>query len=183
MLEQEDNYYNKVETIMRKLEVKVKDITQLLYDELLYIVTAKHIRTLEEEIVHDLQESPSTTVSNLLDNFIALNVETLLVFNRTGPIELFNRHIGDRVGAEAGEFSCSCFYPITTLLGTVCSMLIGFKSGILMKYNFNRNPVTEEQSNLSYYQPLLPHVRTGEEPNLPNQHSTLIDIVSEKLTP
>ena len=77
MLEQEDNYYNKVETIMKKLEVKVKDITQLLYDELLYIVTAKHIRTLEEEIVHDLKESPSTTVSNLLDNFIALKVENL----------------------------------------------------------------------------------------------------------
>lgn len=52
-----------------------------------------------------------------------------------------------------------------------------------MKFNINRNPVTNEQSNLAFYEPLLPNIRTGEEPNLPNQFASLLSIQSEKLTP
>jgi hypothetical protein len=162
LLEFEDEYYSDVRTIMKKIEVKLSDIQKLTFDTILYILTGKHIRSLNEQIKISLPTEGIYTTKNHNSTWLVYNAEKLYILNKGNLIESFSQHIGDRVGIGAGEISYCCFYPITTLLGSVCSIFIGFKSGIIMKYNLNKNPVKETQTNLSFFNPLIQHIRTGE---------------------
>lgn len=130
-------------TNIKKIDIKVKDITQLLFSSLLLIATNKGIRTLDERMSHEYPEAGSYRVASSNNFMLAYSNEHILILNITGPVEYFSKHLGDRVGVEAGEVACCCFYPITTILGSVCSLIVAFKSGVLMKYNFNRDPVSE----------------------------------------
>ena len=88
--------------------------------------------------------------------------------------------IGERINSPSGFLSTIEIFPSFTLLGSLCSIVLGFEKGQIMKYNFNRNRITSIQTNLTYYQPLGPVVKTGDEPSFPLNLRNTIEYVTEK---
>ena len=59
--------------------------------------------------------------------------------------------------------------------------MIGFDKGQILKYNFNLNRIENSQTNLSIYRPLIPQIRTGEEPPFPLEKKDVIKVSKKKL--
>ncbi len=52
--------------------------------------------------------------------------------------------------------------------------MIGFEKGQVMKYNFNMNRITSIQTNVSHYLPIMPNIKTGDEPAFPLENRNVI---------
>ena len=69
-------------------------------------------------------------------------------------------------------------FPTITVVGGLCSLLIGFEKGQILKYNFNFNRIENKQINLSIYRPILPQVKTGNEPPFPLEKKKVMPVSS-----
>jgi hypothetical protein len=53
--------------------------------------------------------------------------------------------------------------------------MLGFEKGQILKYNLNMNRISNTQTSLSFYKPLLPQNKTGHEPSFPlNKKDTIV---------
>jgi hypothetical protein len=70
--------------------------------------------------------------------------------------------IGSRISNPCGNISFSSLYPVLSLLGSPCSVMLGFEKGQILKYNFNLNRITSRQTSLAQYLPVIEHAKTGD---------------------
>lgn len=66
------------------------------------------------------------------------------------------------MGSTSGKITSLAIYPIYSFIGGICSLILGFEKGTVLKYNFNLDRVDNSQTNISIYNPLLPQVKTGD---------------------
>jgi hypothetical protein len=59
--------------------------------------------------------------------------------------------------------------------------MLGFERGKVLKYNMNINRIANTQTTVPNYFPLLPQVRSGEDPAFPLQKQNTIIIQSSKV--
>ena len=59
----------------------------------------------------------------------------------------------------SGKIISAEIFPIYTVLGLTCSIMLGFEKGQVLKYNMNMNRIDNTQTNLSFYRPILPQIK------------------------
>jgi hypothetical protein len=89
--------------------------------------------------------------------------------------------IGEKVGSQCGQITSATIFPVCTILGQVCSVMLGFERGQVLKYNMNINRIANTQTTVPNYCPLLPQVKSGEDPAFPLQKQNTITIQSTKV--
>jgi len=63
--------------------------------------------------------------------------------------------MGSRISNPCGNIISIAFYPVTSLLASPTSVLLGFEKGQLLKYNHNINRITSRQTNIAHYLPVI----------------------------
>lgn len=74
-------------------------------------------------------------------------------------LEVLNNEIGERVGNPCGKITTTQIFPIYTVLGLTCSIVLGFEKGQVLKYNMNMNRIQNSQTNLSFYVPMVAQIK------------------------
>lgn len=69
--------------------------------------------------------------------------------------EGLGHELGGRISNPCGNITYSLYYPVLTLLAHPTSALLGFEKGQILKFNFNRNRVTQQQTNITHYLPVI----------------------------
>ena len=63
----------------------------------------------------------------------------------------------------------------------MCSLLLGFEKGQILKYNFNFNRIENSQINQSIYKPLFPQIRSGDDPPFPLDKKNIIKVTNKQI--
>ena len=141
------------------------DSKMLLIEDGIYLI-GKSIMNIRGETIVTIPYKELRGFKKFNSYWVVYSAEELMLVS-SWATERLSVHYGDRPGKPAHKISCVEFYPVITLLGSICALLIGFDNGVLMKYNLNRDPLNGKLQPEAFFEPIIPNRVLNEEPPLP----------------
>lgn len=157
LLDAEEKYMEKVQSMLKNEKEFKTEETVFTYDKELIAITKQKIQGVYNAKVYQ-------TFSPAIEGLISANkwhrnwllqsdssITLLTPWNR----EEFSNAMGGRISNPCGNITFTEFYPVASLLGSPCSVLMGFEKGQILKYNYNQNRITSRQTNITHYLPVI----------------------------
>lgn len=185
LLDAEEKYMDKVNTQVKKdTEIKTEEAL-FCYDQELFAVSRSAVRAVADNRVCYQINPPLdqlTAVHKMHRNWLLQSPTCILLLTPWGREE-FKQQLGARISNPCGNITCAQPYPVTTFLANPTSVLLGFEKGQVLKFNYNRNRVTDRQTNITHYLPVVEHAKSGDEPAFPLDNRNFLPIEQEKPKP